>query len=189
MYRNKYPYPYLMPMFPYPFWINPQMYNMYLNNFMGNSQIYNKYYDRPSIELKDYGPTPFVVDIDDASTENNTFRTVLWTGNNLQVALMSIDVGDDIGLEVHETADQFIRIEEGQGLVKMGDSQNNLNFQNRFSDDYAIMIPAGTWHNIINTGNTPLKLYAIYAPPEHPANTVHNTKEDAEAAERKLRYY
>ena len=69
----------------------------------------------------------------------------------------------------------------------MGDSQNNLNFQNRFSDDYAIIIPAGTQHNIINTGNTPLKLYAIYAPPEHPANTVHSTKEDAEAAERKLR--
>ena len=96
---------------------------------------------------------------------------------------MSIKPGEDIGLEVHPTVDQFIRIEEGQGLVKMGDSKDKLDFQEKVYDDYAIMIPAGKWHNVINTGDTPLKLYAIYAPPEHPRGTVHETKEDAEAAE------
>ena len=126
---------------------------------------------------------PFVIDIEDASEENNNFRTALWTGNNLQVTLMSIGVGDDIGLEVHTSGDQFIRIEEGEALVKMGDSQDNLDFQRRVSDGYAIMIPAGKWHDIVNLGNKPLKLYVIYAPPQHPQGTVHNTKKDAEAAE------
>ncbi|WP_330615515.1 cupin domain-containing protein [Romboutsia sp. 1001713B170131_170501_G6] len=106
----------------------------------------------------------------------------------MQVTLMSIDIGDDIGLEVHPTGDQFIRIEEGQGLVKMGDSKDNLDFQRKVYDDYAIMIPAGKWHNVINTGNKPLKLYAIYAPPEHPHGAVHETKANAEAAEHNERY-
>ena len=92
-------------------------------------------------------------------------------------------MGDDIGLEVHETGDQFIRIEQGQGIVVMGDSKNNLNFQQRIYDGFAIMIPVGKWHNIINTGNQPLKLYAIYAPPQHPSGTVHQTKADAQASE------
>lgn len=187
MYRNKYQC--LIPMFPYPLWMNPQMYGMYLNNFMGNCQMYNQPSQIPSIKLMDYGPNPFVINIDDATMVNKTFRTALWTGDSLQVTLMNIDVGDDIGLEVHEKGDQFIRIEEGQGLVKMGDSKDNLDFQRRLFKDYAIIIPEGKWHNIINTGNTPLKLYAIYAPPEHPSNTVHNTKEDAEAAEDNYRYY
>lgn len=175
-------------MYQYPFWINPQMYNMYPQTFWGSSQIYNSDFDRPFIRLKDSGPNPFVVNIDDATEQNNTFRTVLWTGDDLQVTLMSIDIGDDIGLEVHPTGDQFIRIEEGQGLVKMGDSKDNLDFQRKVYDDYAIMIPAGKWHNVINTGNKPLKLYAIYAPPEHPHGAVHETKADAEAAEHNERY-
>ena len=181
-YPNLNPNPYwingqMYNMSQFPFWFNPQMYNMNPYAFWGNTQAYNK---RPYIQLKDYGPMPFVVDIDDATTQNNTFRTALWTGQNLQVTLMSIDVGSDIGLEVHQTGDQFIRIEEGSALVQMGDSKDNLDFQRRVSDDFAIMIPAGKWHNIINTGNEPLKLYAIYAPPEHPSNTVHNTKADAQ---------
>ncbi|MEJ8553382.1 cupin domain-containing protein [Tepidibacter sp. Z1-5] len=96
---------------------------------------------------------------------------------------MSIKVGDDIGLEVHPTVDQFIRIEEGQGLVQIGDQKNKLDYQEKVYDNFAIMIPAGKWHNVINTGNKPLKLYAIYAPPEHPHGTVHKTKVDAEASE------
>ncbi|MCC5423068.1 cupin domain-containing protein [Clostridium botulinum] len=136
-----------------------------------------------AIELKDYGPQPFVVDIDEATKQNNTFRTALWTGTHLQVTLMSINVGDDIGLEMHPNVDQFIRIEEGQGLVKMGSNKDRLNFRAKAYDDFAIMIPAGTWHNIINTGNKPLKAYSIYAPPQHPHGTVHVTKADAEAAE------
>lgn len=185
---NPYSYPFwintsMYNMYQYPFWINPQMYNMYPQTSWGSAQIYNSNFDRPFIRLKDSGPNPFVVNIDDATEQNNTFRTVLWTGDDLQVTLMSIDIGDDIGLEVHPTGDQFIRIEEGQGLVKIGDSKNNLDFQRKIYDDYAIMIPAGKWHNVINTGNKPLKLYAIYAPPEHPYDTVHETKADAESAE------
>ncbi|WP_331721983.1 cupin domain-containing protein [Alkalithermobacter paradoxus] len=135
------------------------------------------------IELKDYGPNPFVVDIEKATEQNTTFRTALWTGEHLQVTVMSIAPGDDIGLEVHEDGDQFIRVEEGKGLVLMGDSKDDLDFEERVYEDFAIMIPAGKWHNIINTGNKPLKVYVIYAPPEHPFGTVHKTKQDAQAAE------
>ena len=128
------------------------------------------------MELKDYGPLPLVVNIDKATKQNTNFRTALWTGSHLQVTLMSINVGDDIGLEIHPDTDQFIRIEDGQGIVRMGRSKDNLDFQANASDDFAIMIPAGTWHNIINTGNKPLKVYSIYAPPHHPRGTVHVTK-------------
>jgi mannose-6-phosphate isomerase-like protein (cupin superfamily) len=99
---------------------------------------------------------------------------------------MSIDVGGDIGLEVHPDVDQFIRIEQGQGLVQMGERRDRLHFMRNVSDDDAIMIPAGTWHNVTNTGRVPLKLYTIYAPPEHPAGTVHRTKAEAMAAHRQL---
>lgn len=135
------------------------------------------------IELKDYGANPFVVNISDATEQNNTFRTALWTGNHLQLTLMSIKVGEEIGLEIHPNVDQFLRIEEGQGIVKMGDRKDRLDFQRRVYDDFAIIIPAGKWHNVINTGNKPLKLYSIYAPPQHPKGTVHETKAIAEAAE------
>lgn len=133
--------------------------------------------------LQDYGKEPFTINIEEASLQNETFRTALWTGSNLQVTVMSIDVGDDIGLEVHETGDQFIRVEEGEALVQMGDTQDNLDFETRVSDDYAIMIPEGKWHNVTNIGDTKLKVYVIYAPPEHPFGTVHETKADAMAAE------
>ena len=136
-----------------------------------------------NIELKDYGPEPFVVNINRATKNNNTFRTALWTGSHLQLTLMSINVGEDIGLEIHPNTDQFIRIEQGQGLVQMGDRKDNLNFEKRAFADDAIFIPAGTWHNVINTGYVPLKVYSIYAPPNHPKGTVHKTKADAAAAE------
>lgn len=135
------------------------------------------------IQLKDYGPQPFVINITEATRRNNNYRTALWTGKYLQATLMSIKVGDDIGLEIHPNTDQFIRIEEGQGLVKMGSSKNRLTYQRKVRDDFAVFIPAGTWHNIINTGNKPLKLYSIYAPPHHPFGTVHKTKKDAQASE------
>lgn len=133
--------------------------------------------------LTDQGKKPYVVNINEAAKQNDTFRTAIWTGEHLQVTLMSIDVGDDIGLEVHPHTDQFLRIEEGQGLVQMGKKKDELNFSRQVKDDDAIMVPAGFWHNVTNTGNQPLKLYAIYAPPEHPFGTVHPTKADAVAAE------
>ncbi len=110
-----------------------------------------------NIRLTDYGARPFVLNINQVTKQNNTYRTAIWTGKNLQVTLMSINVGDDIGLEVHPTTDQFIRIEEGQGLVQMGDNKDKLDFQEMVYDDYAIMIPAGKWHNVINTGIHHLK--------------------------------
>lgn len=131
----------------------------------------------------DYGPEPFVVNIEQATKQNNNFRAALWTGNHLQLTLMSINPGEDIGLERHPDVDQFLRVEQGQGLVKMGRDINNLNFQRRVTDGFAIIVPAGTWHNVINTGSKPLKVYSIYAPPQHPHGAVHRTKKDAEAAE------
>lgn len=160
------------------------MYNtMYPYSYWGNTPMYNPNYPKPYIELKDYGPEPFVLNIEEVTKQNNNFRTALWTGNHLQLTLMSIDVGEDIGLETHPDLDQFIRIEEGQGMVKMGDSKDNLDFQAKVYEDYAFIIPAGKWHNLINTGYKPIKLYSIYAPPQHPRGTIHETKADAEAAE------
>lgn len=134
-------------------------------------------------QLRDHGKEPFVINIENATKRNRNFRTAIWTGNHLQVTLMSIKVGEDIGLERHRSTDQFLRIEDGQGIVEMGRSRNNLYFRRRVGDDDAIMVPAGMWHNITNIGNKPLKLYSIYAPPEHPFGTVHRTKAEAMAAE------
>ncbi|MCA1055827.1 cupin domain-containing protein [Rossellomorea aquimaris] len=131
----------------------------------------------------DYGPDPYTVNIDEATLQNEAFRTALWTGDHLQLTLMSIDVGDDIGFEIHPKLDQFLRIEQGQGIVEMGNDPNNLTYKRNVEADYAIIIPAGTWHNLTNTGSEPLKLYSIYAPPQHPKGTVHQTKADAMAAE------
>ena len=96
---------------------------------------------------------------------------------------MSINVSEDIGAEVHPHLDQFLRVEQGHGLAKMGYTRDNMNLQATVSDDDAIIVPAGMWHNLINTGNIPLKLYSIYAPPEHPRGTIHATKAEAMAAE------
>ena len=131
---------------------------------------------RNDITFQDYGPQPYSVNIDEATKENNNFRRALWTGNHLQITLMSINVGDDIGLEIHPDTDQFIRIEDGQGKVRMGKNKENLEYKANVSDGSAIMIPAGTWHNVINTGNKPLKVYSIYAPPHHPRGIVQPTK-------------
>jgi len=93
---------------------------------------------------------------------------------------MTIPVGGDIGLETHPDTDQFLRIEEGQGLVQMGPSREKVTLKQTVVPDSAVFVPAGTWHNITNIGNVPLKLYSIYAPPHHPHGTVHPTKEIAE---------
>ncbi len=131
----------------------------------------------------DYGPSPFVFDIEKVTLSNDNFRQALWTGKHLQLTVMSLPVGESIGLEAHDYLDQFIRIEQGNGLVVMGDTPNRPSFQQVVFEDYAIIIPAGKYHNLINIGNVPLKLYSLYAPPEHPRGTVHPTKADAEAAE------
>jgi mannose-6-phosphate isomerase-like protein (cupin superfamily) len=126
--------------------------------------------------LKDYGPCPVVLNIDALAKENPNYRLALWTGTELQVTLMSIDVGDDIGLEMHPDTDQFIRIECGCALVEMGASENCLCLCKHADKNSAIIVPAGTWHNVTNIGDTPLKVYSIYAPPHHPHGTIEPTK-------------
>ncbi|NLO39824.1 MAG: cupin domain-containing protein [Ruminiclostridium sp.] len=183
LYPNSPVSPYAMNQQPYA--VNPPMMNEYYSNqYLGPFYpLYDPAQQGAYIELKDYGPAPYAVNIHDAAVQNTAFRTALWTGNHLQVTLMSLNPGEDIGLEIHHEVDQFICIEQGEGLVMMGDSQKNLDFQRMVYDDFAFIIPSGTWHNLINTGSIPLKLYSIYAPPQHPRGTVHETKADAMAAE------
>lgn len=168
-YFYPYPLPYFTNILHYP----------YERPFYYGSLMNEQLQKKEDFRVKDYGPQPFVININKATRNNNTYRTAIWTGEHMQVTLMSIHVGDDIGLEIHPDTDQFLRIEQGQGIVRMGKSSNNLNFERRVYDDTAIMVPAGTWHNVINTGNIPLKLYTIYAPPHHPHGTVETTKAEA----------
>lgn len=139
--------------------------------------------NRSTADIADFGPYPLAINIDRVTNANRNYRFALWTGEHLQVTLMSIRVGGDIGLEMHPHLDQFIRVESGHGFVKMGDRENNLTYRQNINGDYAVVVPAGTWHNIINVGNTPLKLYSIYAPPQHPFGTIQETKEIAEMSE------
>lgn len=164
---------------------------MYPNNVWSRSVNSPSYEEDTSYAtatscVKDYGPEPLVVNLERITKQNNTYRTALWTGKHLQLTLMSINPREDIGLEVHPHLDQFIRIEDGQGMVVMGDARDRLDFRAHVYENCAFFIPAGKWHNLINTGTIPIKLYSIYAPPQHPHGTVHETREDAEAAEHKL---
>ncbi len=145
--------------------------------------IENNVPKKDALEFKDFGNDPFVFNIETYTKENETYRTTLWTGEFMQLTLMSILPGEDIGLEVHTDHDQFIRVEEGEGIVMMGDAEDDLSYQEKVKDDFAIMIPAGKWHNVLNDSDKPLKLYSIYAPKEHKHSTVHKTREEAIADE------
>ncbi|MBB3111589.1 MFS family permease [Paenibacillus phyllosphaerae] len=131
----------------------------------------------------DFGRKPYVEDIKKLTVDNETFRTAIWTGAQLQVTVMSIPVGGEVGLEVHKHIDQFLRIEDGEGFVQMGPRDDELTFEAQASADYAIMVPAGMFHNVTNTGDKPLKIYSIYAPAEHPYGTVHRTSDQADREE------
>jgi mannose-6-phosphate isomerase-like protein (cupin superfamily) len=133
--------------------------------------------------MTDQGPEPLVTDIEAKTLRNQAFRAALWTGANLQVTLMCLQPGEDIGLEVHDDHDQFLRVEEGDGVVQMGPSRDDLAMRRYVRRDEAVLVPAGTWHNITNTGHSPLRLYSIYGPVEHPHGTVHLTKDEALAAD------
>ena len=122
----------------------------------------------------------WVADIEQATRDNDTFRTVLFTGDHTQLTVMRIAPGEDIGVEAHDDRDQFLRVEQGQGRVEFGRSKDALDERHDVSDDWAVIVPAGVWHNVVNTGEEDLKLYS---PPEHPPETVHRTKAEAEAAE------
>ena len=125
----------------------------------------------------------WVGDIERATLENETFRTVLHTGDRLQLTVMRLAPGEDIGRERHAHTDQFLRIESGTGRVEFGRNEDAVDESHDVEDDWAIVVPAGVWHNVVNTGDGDLKLYSLYAPPEHPDGTVHRTKADAMAAE------
>lgn len=124
---------------------------------------------------KDNGKKPWAVNIEKLTTANDNFRSTMWTGKNLQLTVMSLKPGEEIGLEKHDIGDQFIRVEQGNARVVMGAMKNKMTFDKKVSDDWAILIPSGFWHNIINEGNNALKLYVLYAPPEHPAGTIDKT--------------
>ena len=119
----------------------------------------------------------FIADIEERTEENRDFRRVIYTGSYLQLVLMSLEPDEELGDEIHENTDQFFRIEEGKGTVTIGGRET------RVESDVAIIVPAGARHNIRNTGDKPLKFYTLYAPPQHPAGTVHRTREAAELAE------
>lgn len=133
--------------------------------------------------LNDEGPNPFVTNIEADTLANGSYRTTRWTGSNIQMTLMSIEPGHDIGLEVHEHGDQFLRVEAGTARVQMGPSRDDLSFEREVGADWVILVPAGTWHNVTNIGEVPVKVYAIYGPPEHPHGTAHETKAEADADE------
>jgi mannose-6-phosphate isomerase-like protein (cupin superfamily) len=135
------------------------------------------------MDITDPGPRPNAFDIEKATVANDTYRTVAWTGKYLQVTLMSIPVGQSIGLEVHPDTDQFLRLESGSGRCVMGTAEDRLDFQQDVEDDWSIQVPAGVWHDVINTGEEPLRLYAVYAPVHHALGIVQATAQDAQRDE------
>ena len=116
----------------------------------------------------------FVADIEDLTQDNTDFRRVLYTGHNLQLVVMSLNPGEEIGEEVHDDRDQFFRIEEGEGVISIDGVDHPV------KDDDGVIVPQGARHNVRATGDEPLKLYTIYGPPEHRDGVVHTTREQAE---------
>jgi len=120
----------------------------------------------------------YIDNIEDRTKENSNFRKVLYTGTHMQLVVMSLKPGEDIGVEVHDSVDQFFRVEQGQGKVVMNGQESEV------KEEMVFIVPAGVEHNVINTsGIENLKIYTIYAPPNHPQQTVHITRDDAMAAE------
>ncbi len=125
----------------------------------------------------------WVGDVEQVTLDNSNFRTVLFTGTHLQLTVMSIPAGEHIGWEMHDDLDQFLRVETGTGTLRLGRSADDVAEEHAMADDWATIIPASTWHDVVNDGDGELKLYSVYGPPDHPAGTVHRTKADADAAE------
>jgi len=120
----------------------------------------------------------YAINIEEKTLSNDNFREVLYTARNTQLVVMTLQAGEQIGLERHETHDQFIRIEAGEGEAIIDGERHAL------EDGVAVIVPAGAEHNLVNTSREPMRLYTIYAPPEHPDGTVHRTKAEADAYER-----
>lgn len=135
------------------------------------------------MDIIDNGPNPNAFNIEDATVTNTNYRTTAWTGKYLQVTLMSIPVGESIGLEQHPDTDQFLRLDSGEGRCVMGPAEDQLDFQQDVTDGWSIQVPAGMWHDVINTGDEPMQLYAVYAPSHHAQGIVQKTAADAEKDE------
>ena len=125
----------------------------------------------------------WVGDVEKETLANETFRTVIYTGDHTQLTVMRLGPGEDIGREAHDNLDQFIRIEQGKARIELGTSEEGIDETHDVEDDWAAIIPAGIWHNVVNTGSEDLKLYSLYSPPEHPDGTVHKTRTESDAAE------
>lgn len=121
---------------------------------------------------------PYTANIENETLNNENYRKVLYTARKLQLVVMTLQKGETIPMEVHTEIDQFIRIEEGKAKVQINDEIFNL------EDDHVIIIPAGSKHEVINTGEDKLKLYSIYTPPEHPEGTIHKDFAEAEKYEK-----
>ena len=132
---------------------------------------------------KDCGNKPTVLCLRRETYNNVNFRTAIWTGERLQITLMSIPVGGEIGLERHDNLEQLLYIESGCARVYMGKTKQSVQCLGTVGSGDAVVIPAEAWHNVINTQNTPVKLFSVYAPPQHPFCTVHKTKLDSDLAE------
>ena len=124
--------------------------------------------------LKGNGKKGYSDNIEELTLQNTDFRRVLYTGKNLQLVLMTLKPGEEIGEEVHEDKDQFFRFESGTGEVRINDKPNPV------EDGMAVIVPAGAKHNVVNTGDEPLTMYTLYGPPDHKDKTVHTTKAQAE---------
>lgn len=133
--------------------------------------------------MNDSGPNPFVTDIESETISNSNYRLVRWTGTHLQLTLMSIPVGSDIGLERHEDTDQFLRIEQGEGIViLMAEGQTEPTIVS-VKDGSVILVPAKTWHNVINNGTNDLKIYSLYGPPHHKAGEIDEQRSEGDPDE------
>lgn len=132
---------------------------------------------------KDLAGKPSLINIHHETMSNDNFRKEIWTGKHLQVTVMSVPAGGEIGLEMHDDLDQFVKVESGFANVYMGHTKQCVKFAGRVNANCAILIPAGTWHNVVNACGCPLKVYSVYAPPQHPIGTVHKTKLDSDLAE------
>ena len=122
-------------------------------------------------------------DISRLTLDNTNFRTVVHTGEHTQLTLMRLGPGEEIGWERHGHLDQFLRLEQGRARVEFGANEDAVDETHEVEDDWAFIVPAGVWHNVVNIGEGDVKLYSLYSPPEHPDGTVHPTKADADADE------
>jgi len=143
-----------------------------MGQWRGNASAVLRLFSRQA-EQGEHEMKGYVDNIEQATVANQEFRRVLYTGKNLQLVLMTLQPGDEIGEEVHEDRDQFFRIEQGSGEIRIDGKANSV------EDDFAVIVPAGARHNVVNTGDAPLRLYTIYGPPEHRDRVVHHDKAQA----------